>query len=126
MRTILPSVVLAAVLGLAAGSPAAAQSAAPNGEQLFRQRCQACHSAASGKKSPLGPNLAGVVGRKAASSSYAAYSPALRKSGLTWTAANLDRFLSGPTKLVPGTKMVVSVTDKAQRAALIQYLAKTR
>lgn len=119
---------LASILGVSAvvgfAGTANAQ-AAPNGEQLFRQRCQICHTVAAGKTSPMGPNLAGVVGRKAASTGFN-YSAALKKSNLTWTSANIDKFLTGPSKLVPGTRMAVSIADPAQRAALVSYLSKTR
>jgi cytochrome c len=66
-----------------------------------------------------------VVGRKAASTDYH-YSPALKASGLTWSRANLDHFLSGPMQMVPGTRMVVRVGDPAERAAIIDYLAHSR
>lgn len=102
---------------------ASAQTAPANGETVFRQRCQACHTATAGQPSRIGPNLAGVVGRKAASAPAFNYSPALKASGLTWTRANLDRYLSGPARMVPGTRMAVALTDNAQRAALITYLA---
>jgi cytochrome c len=106
----------------------AASLAAPSkadGGLVFKQRCQACHSATAAKTTPLAPNLAGVVGRKAASTSFA-YSPALKKSNLTWTRASLDKYLAAPMKMVPGTRMVVSVPDPAQRAALIDFLAKAK
>ena len=112
-------------LGLGAVALPAAAASGPDGEQLFRQRCQACHAATAGKVSPLGPNLAGVVGRKAGSLPYA-YSPALKASGLTWTRANLDKFLTGPAKMVPGTKMSIVVTDAGQRQALVKYLSTAR
>lgn len=103
-------------------SPAAAQ--AVNGETLFRQRCQSCHGTA-GKPTPLAPDLAGVVGRKAGSTTFN-HSPALKKSGITWNRANLDAFLAAPVKMVPGTRMVISVPDAAQRKALVAYLATLR
>ena len=102
---------------------ASAQTAQGNGETVFRQRCQACHTATAGQPSRIGPNLAGVVGRKAASAPAFNYSAALKASGLTWTRANLDRFLQGPMRMVPGTRMAVALTDNTQRAALLNYLA---
>lgn len=114
---------------LTAGYPTAsahAQAAAANaGETLFRQRCQSCHSVAAGRPSSLGPNLAGVAGRGAATTPFA-YSPALKKSGIVWTKDNLDKYLAGPTKMVPGGKMFVSVPDAKQRAALADYLSGLR
>lgn len=93
-----------------------------DGGALFKQRCQGCHAIARDQPADIGPNLAGVVGRAAAGTGYA-YSPALKASGLRWDAATLDRYLAGPARLVPGTKMPVAVSDPAQRAAIIAYLA---
>jgi cytochrome c len=47
---------------------------------------------------------------------------ALKGSGITWTAPELDRFLSGPGKAVPGTAMLVVIADPRQRADLISFL----
>jgi len=115
-----PSRLSIAVLLVFSGVPVQAQ--APDGAGMFRQRCSSCHASEADKPAGIGPDLFGVVGRKAASTGYA-YSPALKASGLTWDKATLDRFLSGPGALVPGTKMPVSVSDPAQRAAIIAYLA---
>src|SRR5262245_46444738 len=99
--------------------PAAPGLAAPNaaaGEALFKQRCATCHTTQEGQSSMLGPNLAGVVGRAAAASEFR-YTVALRGSGLTWTREQLDAYLAAPTKLVPGTRMVISIPDAADRAS---------
>jgi cytochrome c len=50
------------------------------------------------------------------------YSPALKASGLVWTRENLDRWLAGPERLVPGQKMGYSVPDARDRSDLIAYL----
>ena len=98
----------------AVGTAAHAQS--DPGEAQFKMRCGACHTVAPGGVSgPLAPNLRGVVGRKAAASAFKAYSPALKASKLTWTPASLDKYLAAPGALVPGTRMVIAVSDPAQR-----------
>ncbi len=51
------------------------------------------------------------------------YSPALKKAKFVWTAAKLDKWLQGPSRLVPGTKMFFTVSNKDDRAAIIAYLA---
>ena len=90
-------------------------------------RCKACHvMTPGGAPGPIAPNLRGVVGRKAGTTAYKLYSPALKASNLTWNAATLDKFLTAPTKLVPGTKMVMAVSDAGQRKALIAWLAKQK
>jgi cytochrome c len=102
-----------------------AATSAPNGELLFKQRCSVCHSVKAGGPSTLGPNLAGISGRKAGSAKFA-YTPALKAAKISWTKATLDTFVAGPTKMVPGTRMVISVTDPSQRAAIVAYLATLR
>lgn len=109
--------------GLLAATALPAAGPAPDGAALFRQRCATCHVNAPGARPTIGPNLNGVVGRKAASTDFA-YSSALKASNLTWTRANLDRFLTAPGQMVPGTRMVISLSDAQQRAAVLNYLAR--
>ena len=69
--------------------------------------CRACHSMEPGKNGEVpGYNI----------------SPALAKSGIVWDRAALDKWLQGPMKMVPGTKMVIAVPDAAKREAIIDYL----
>lgn len=123
-------VVAAAAVLVAGGAPlqmTAAAQTPPNGETLYRQRCMACHQITAGKASPVGPNLYGVVGRKAAAAPVPFnYSAALKKSGLTWNRATLDAYLTAPAKKVPGTKMIVALPNPAQRTAIIAYLARAK
>lgn len=100
-------------------SPAAAQQ--PNGEQLFRQRCGACHSVEPGQNK-VGPSLFGVVGRTAGSVEGARYSTGMRNSNIVWNAQSLDGFLNAPRQMVPGSLMTISVTNADQRAAIIEFL----
>ena len=111
---------MAIPLLIAAFAPSIAS--AQDGGAIYRQRCQMCHTAVAGQKPGLGPNLYGVVGRKAASTEFL-YSPALKQSGLTWDKATLDKFLTAPSKLVPGTRMAIAVPSATDRAALIAYFA---
>ncbi|MEO1648515.1 MAG: c-type cytochrome [Pseudomonadota bacterium] len=95
------------------------------GEEAF-QMCTGCHNADPGGSSMAGPNLHGVVGRKAAANPDFPYSEALASSGITWDYASLDRFLSNPGAYVEGTSMVAgAVRNGEQRAAIVAYLAST-
>ena len=93
------------------------------GEQAFLQ-CAACHGIAEQEGNKLGPNLAGVVGRKAGAVEGFQYSSALKDSGIVWTREDLDAFLTSPNAKVPGTKMVFAgIADAGRRQALIDYMA---
>ncbi|HZJ53244.1 MAG TPA: c-type cytochrome, partial [Myxococcaceae bacterium] len=102
--------VLAPQLAFAAAAPSA-----PRGASVFQARCALCHSVEPGAGGGQGPNLRGVVGRKAATTDFSD-SAALTRWGRTWTPELLDRYLIAPTKLVPGTTMVQKVTDRTERA----------
>ncbi len=47
----------------------------------------------------------------------------MKRSGITWNAKTLDRFLADPMRAVPGTEMGYDgVKDAKERADLIAYL----
>lgn len=112
------------LLALTIAAPVSAQ-AADAGETLFKQRCALCHKVSPDNAAGVGPNLRGVVNRPAAATKFN-YSTALKNAKLKWDPKTLDTFLTAPGKLVPGTRMVVSVPDPKQRAALIAYMAKLK
>lgn len=107
----LPVLALGAALSLAA-----APALAADGAQLFNMQCKMCHNG-----TPMGPPLAGVAGGPVAAKAFA-YSPALKSKGGTWTDANLEAFLKAPTAFAPGTKMMISVPNAENRAAIIEHL----
>jgi cytochrome c len=107
-----------------ATEPADAQS----GKVIFEQLCGLCHSAsADGAGESRGPNLFGLIGRKAASEpNFAMYSPALAAYDVKWSAATLDEFLGNPLAKVPGTTMPVMLANEKERASVIAYLASLK
>jgi cytochrome c len=113
---------LAVGLCIAAGALAAVESSvkgdAVRGKSLY-QACEACHSI---DDNDLGPRHRGVVGRPAGSIADYSYSKALKSSGLTWDEATLDRWLTNPSALVPGTKMFFQLSSARDRADVIAYL----
>ena len=114
-----------AALVLALGS---APAAADPGERAF-QYCISCHSVVAGETGLPGPNLAGVIGRRAAALADFRYSPALRRAGaegLVWTEAEIDRFIADPLAAFPGTDMAnPPLRDPALRRAVIEYLRRS-
>jgi cytochrome c len=92
------------------------------GKLLFL-RCASCHDISVAPSRKIGPNLLGVVGRPSASLPGYTYSAALRRAHLVWNAATLDRWLTEPDALVPGTAMAFAGLPGAQdRQAVIAYL----
>lgn len=117
------STFVSTVLILTAGD-AFAQSA-ESGERAFNQQCKSCHTVEKRGPSPLGPNLFGVIGRKAGSAPGFASSDAMKTSGITWDEASLADYLKDPKAKVPETKMVFAgVKRPAQLADVIAYLKK--
>ena len=97
---------------------------AARGEKRFEE-CVACHALARGTES-VGPSLYGVFGRKAGEGGEFRYSPALKRSGITWDEHTIETFITDPQAVVPGNRMpFAGVTDAAARADLIAYLVKT-
>lgn len=88
------------------------------------RKCAACHSLEPGRHG-IGPSLAGVYGRAAGRAAGFRYSEQLLASGAVWTPAALDRFLTDPRAMVPGTKMTIrGLASPAERAQIIALLQR--
>jgi glucose/arabinose dehydrogenase len=101
--------------------------AASRGRAFFQQNCALCHATGLGPRNTAvggqGPSLAGVVGRRAASSPGFNYTKALTDSRITWDTSTLDHFIANPIAAVPGTTMLISVPDETNRRNLIAFLS---
>jgi cytochrome c len=84
--------------------------------------CSACHESTADARPSLGPNLFGVGGRKAGGVADYDYSPAMKASGVTWTADTLQAFIVDPNKAVPGNKMDYPGASDATAKAIADYL----
>jgi cytochrome c len=115
---------LCAALVFASAAPAAAQDAAA-GQRVFNQ-CRACHTVEQGGRNGVGPNLHGVVGRKAASVEGFRYSGPMRQKGeegWVWSEENLQPYLRNPREVVPGTSMAYpGLRNDQQLKDLVAYL----
>ena len=113
---------IASVLAFATGG-AFADGDAARGEKKFED-CAACHKLERGENN-LGPSLYGVFGRPAATLTDFRYSPALKRSGITWSPQAVDTFIADPQAAVPANRMpYAGMTDAGDRADLIAYLQK--
>jgi cytochrome c len=112
---------LLVVGGLLAAAGAHADGDAARGKKLFEE-CAACHSLERGVNN-VGPGLNGVFERKAGELADFRFSPAMKKSGLAWSARTLDIFLADPQQEINGNRMPYSgMVDARDRADLIEYL----
>ena len=121
MRNVLKA---AAVVAIFAGATVAARADGDveAGKNVFK-KCHACHNVGEGAKNSVGPELNGIVGRKAGSVEGYAYSEANKGSGITWDVATLDVYLTNPKAKVPGTKMAFpGLPNEKDRADVIAYL----
>ncbi len=133
MRYLPPALAQTGLFLLVLGVPCGAAEPAPSagdpdrGKILFQQSCALCHATVLGPGntavSGQGPNLVGVMGRRAGSVPNFNYSKAMTASGITWDPATLGSFLAAPTTVVPGTTMPIAVPNADYRADLVAYLA---
>ncbi|QTQ36243.1 Putative cytochrome c [Aromatoleum petrolei] len=104
-------------------APLSAGAVAPGdparGEAIYA-RCQACHALAYNR---TGPKHCGLFGRRAGGVADFRYSPAMAHANIVWNGSTLDRFLTNPIAMIPGTTMgYAGIADAQERADLIAWL----
>jgi cytochrome c len=93
-----------------------------HGEKVFK-KCTACHQIAAGGKNMIGPNLWGVIGRKAGSVDDYKYSKAMIAYAKEWSFEEMNSYLIKPQAYVKGTKMAFAGLRKEKdRASVILYM----
>jgi cytochrome c len=124
IRQTLPTLAAGFLVLALPAAPAAAQDAAA-GQRVFNQ-CRACHTINQGGRAGVGPNLHGVVGRKAASVEGFRYSAPMREKaqeGLTWNEETLRAHIRDPKAVVPGGSMSYpGLRNDQQLSDLMAYL----
>lgn len=105
------------------GTSAGGVGDAVHGKEVFQKHCTGCHALDVDRE---GPRLAGVFGRKAGSLKGFGYSDALKKSGVTWDEATLEKWLTDPDTMVPQNNMSISVPKAGDRRDLIAYLKQAK
>ncbi|MFC0805208.1 c-type cytochrome [Ensifer sp. P24N7] len=106
-------------------SPALADGDANAGAAIFK-KCGACHAVGPGAKNKVGPELNGIVGRKAAAVEGFNYSTAFKakaEDGWSWDETHLAEYLTNPKAYIKGTKMAFPGLKKPEEVAdIIAYL----
>lgn len=94
-----------------------------HGAQVFANECAVCHSVTKGMTGMMGPNLAGVVGRKSGSLEGFNYSQAMRSKDINWQAENIAQLITQPQAFVPGTYMpYMGLASADDRQAVVCFL----
>jgi cytochrome c2 len=112
------------IAAVAVAAPASAQDPA-RGQEAFKQ-CRACHAVGPAARNKAGPQLNGIVGRKAGAVPGYAYSEAMTQAaagGLVWTEPKLALYLESPDAFLPqGVMAFAGVKDPGQLQDLIAFL----
>jgi cytochrome c len=116
---------LLAATATIAGAGAVEAADVAKGEAAFVRQCAICHTIDKGGENRLGPNLFGIIGRRAGTVSNFRYTNAFRTTAtFEWTEGLMGPWISLPATMVPGTAMGVfpGVSDR-DKDDIVAYLA---
>ena len=122
-QTHLALMAAAAIVELSAGAAEAADIA--KGEAAFVRQCAICHTIDKGGDNRLGPNLFGIVGRRAGTVPGFKYTNAFRNiATFEWTEGLLGPWIALPSVMIPGTAMGTfpGVSDR-DKDDIVAYVA---
>ena len=103
---------------------AQADGDAANGKAAFVRQCAICHTSEKGGDNRFGPNLFGIVGRKAGTVPGFTYTNAFKnRANWEWTEDAIGGWMMFPSTMIPGTAMGVfqGIAEK-DRDDLVAYL----
>ncbi|MNE49843.1 Cytochrome c2 [compost metagenome] len=93
-------------------------------ERLTKNHCSVCHTFQKDEPNGQGPNLFGIVGRKAGSAPGFSYSQGfiLAMRGRVWSSELLDAWLADTQQVAPGNAMTYFQSDAEKRSKIVRYL----
>ncbi|ONH57573.1 cytochrome c [Pseudomonas cedrina] len=93
------------------------------GAKLFAKTCGGCHSVGEDARGGFGPQLNGIIGRPAGTTTDYQYSDAMKNSGVVWTRDKLAAYIEAPKKVVSGTRMIFwGISDQEKIENILAYL----
>ncbi|KAB0502902.1 c-type cytochrome [Pseudomonas moorei] len=105
------------------GTQAFAAGDAEAGGKLFKRVCGGCHQIGESARAFFGPQLNGIIGRTAGSTTDYQYSDAMKSSGVVWTREKLAAYIEDPKAVVSGTRMIFwGISDQEKIDDLLAYL----
>jgi cytochrome c len=116
---------LSALALICLASTAYADGDAAKGKAAFVRQCAICHTSEKGGDNRFGPNLFGIVGKKAGTVPGFTYSNAFKtRANWEWTEDAIGGWMMFPSTMIPGTAMGVfqGIAEK-DRDDLVAYLA---
>ena len=117
---------LAAALALACLDTGAAQADgdAAKGKAAFERQCAICHTVEKGGDNRLGPNLFGIIGKKAGTAPDYTYTNAFKtRANWEWTEDAIGGWMMFPSTMIPGTAMgIFQGIAERDRDDLVAYL----
>lgn len=104
---------------------ARADGDAAKGKLAFERQCAICHTVDKGGLNRYGPNLFGILGKKAGTVAGFNYTSAFKtRANWEWTEDGIGGWMMFPTQMVPGTAMgVFQGIAERDRDDLVAYLA---
>jgi cytochrome c len=115
----------AAVLVACLAGAARADGDPAKGKVAFVRQCAICHTVEKNGDNRFGPNLFGIVGKKAGTAPGYVYTNAFRtRANWEWTEDAIGGWMMFPATMVPGTAMAVfqGIAER-DRDDLVAYLA---
>jgi cytochrome c len=119
------AIILAAFAAAVIAGPARADGDPTKGKAAFVRQCALCHTAEKDGGNRYGPNLFGIVGRKAGTVPGFSYSKAFKtRADWEWDEDAIGGWMMFPAAMVPGTAMAAfqGIAEK-DRDDLVAYLA---
>jgi cytochrome c len=122
---ILPIASALVALACLGADPGRAAGDAAKGKIAFVRQCAICHTVEEGGPDRFGPNLFGVLHRKAGAVAGFAYSRAFKAAASwDWNEDLVAGWIAAPGVMVPGTAMgVFQGVAQSDRDDIVAYLA---